>query len=70
MAQYVKSLDRKHMLEVGLEGFYSSRVYSNSVSSQSANPASYVQQFGTDFNYNGLPPEIDFTTVHSYPDSW
>lgn len=70
MASYVKSLDRKHMLEVGMEGFYSSRVNPNSVSSESANPASYVNQFGTDFIRHGQSSNIDFTTVHSYPDSW
>ncbi|KAG0617680.1 hypothetical protein M758_4G007500 [Ceratodon purpureus] len=70
MAVYVKSLDNKHMLEVGLEGFYSPIANPNSVNSQAANPASYAANFGTDFTLNGQPKEIDFTTVHSYPDSW
>lgn len=70
MAAYVKSLDKKHLLEVGLEGFYSSVVSPNSVSSQSANPATYAARFGTDFILNSQPDNVDFTTVHSYPDNW
>lgn len=70
MAPYVKSLDWKHMLEVGLEGFYSPIANPSSANSESANPATYARNFGTDFILNGQPAEIDFTTVHSYPDSW
>lgn len=67
---FVKSLDRKHMLEVGLEGFWSSQANRGSAGSTYANPASYVEQFGVDFILNAQIAEIDFTTVHSYPDSW
>lgn len=70
MAVFVKSLDRKHMLEVGLEGFYSAKANPSSAGSRYANPASYVEQFGVDFILNAQIAEIDFTTVHSYPDSW
>ena len=59
MAAYVKSLDGKHLLEVGLEGLYSS-----SVSLMSAESA-YTARYGTDFILNSQPAEIDFTTVHS-----
>ena len=68
MAAYVKSLDGKHLLEVGLEGFYSSSVSPNSA--DSANPAAYTARYGTDFILNSQPAGIDFTTVHSYPDDW
>lgn len=73
MARFVKSLDRNHMLEVGLEGFYSSQVAPDSIYSQKANPghpSNYASQFGTDYVRNNLIPGIDFATVHSYPDSW
>lgn len=61
------------MLEVGLEGFYSSQVAPDSIYSQKANPghpSNYASQFGTDYVRNNLIPGIDFATVHSYPDSW
>ena len=70
MAASVKSLDMLHMLEVGLEGFYSPQVNPSSAYSQSANPATYAAGFGVDFILNNQPSQIDFATVHSYPDSW
>ncbi|XP_051140341.1 mannan endo-1,4-beta-mannosidase 7 isoform X2 [Andrographis paniculata] len=64
MAAYVKSIDRNHLLEAGLEGFYG-------VSSSwrtHLNPAGF--DIGTDFIANNRIPGIDFATVHSYPDQW
>nr|XP_029143581.1 mannan endo-1,4-beta-mannosidase 7-like isoform X2 [Arachis hypogaea]XP_029149921.1 mannan endo-1,4-beta-mannosidase 7-like isoform X2 [Arachis hypogaea] len=60
MASYVKSIDGNHLLEAGLEGFYGQ-------SKQETNPSF---QAGTDFIANNQIPEIDFATVHSYPDQW
>lgn len=63
MASYVKSVDKKHLLEVGLEGFY-------------GESAPEDKQFklnfktGTDFVANNQIPDIDFATIHSYPDQW
>ncbi|WOL20627.1 mannan endo-1,4-beta-mannosidase 1 [Canna indica] len=62
MAAYVKSIDNKHLLEVGLEGFYGS-----SSPHKQFNPSSQV---GTDFIANNLIPNVDFATIHSYPDQW
>ncbi|XP_058077402.1 mannan endo-1,4-beta-mannosidase 4-like [Magnolia sinica] len=61
MAAFVKSIDSNHLLEVGLEGFYGE-------SQKQSNPGGY--QFGTDFISNNQIPEIDFATVHAYPDQW
>lgn len=61
MASYLKSIDGNHLLEVGLEGFYGA-------SKLSSNPNSY--QLGSDFIANNQIPDIDFATVHSYPDQW
>ncbi|KAG6401088.1 hypothetical protein SASPL_137933 [Salvia splendens] len=58
MASYLKSIDSKHLLEAGLEGFYHHN---------KKNPHFEV---GTDFLRNNLIAEIDFATVHSYPDQW
>ncbi|KAK7280679.1 hypothetical protein RJT34_25746 [Clitoria ternatea] len=60
MASYLKSIDGNHLLEAGLEGFYGQ-------SKQESNPNFLV---GTDFIANNQIPDIDFATVHSYPDQW
>ncbi|CAA3000822.1 mannan endo-1,4-beta-mannosidase 7 [Olea europaea subsp. europaea] len=63
MASYVKSIDRAHMLEAGLEGFYGQ----SSPHRLNLNPSFNI---GTDFIANNRTPGIDFATVHSYPDQW
>ncbi|CAN4122876.1 unnamed protein product [Withania somnifera] len=63
MASYVKSIDSNHLVEAGLEGFYG---YSDPQKLQ-FNPNFQV---GTDFITNNQIPEIDFATVHSYPEQW
>ncbi|KAL3514670.1 hypothetical protein ACH5RR_027387 [Cinchona calisaya] len=64
MASYLKSIDGNHMLEAGLEGFYGS---SNAEKQQYLNPKFQV---GTDFIANNQIKDLDFATVHSYPDAW
>ncbi|KAI7732003.1 hypothetical protein M8C21_017182 [Ambrosia artemisiifolia] len=61
MACYLKSMDGNHLLEVGLEGFYGA-------SSSQKNPNNST--YGADFIANNQIPEVDFATVHSYPDQW
>ncbi|KAG6786966.1 hypothetical protein POTOM_008587 [Populus tomentosa] len=61
MAAHVKSIDNYHLLEIGLEGFYSD-------SKKESNPGSYL--FGTDFISNNQIPQIDFATIHLYPEQW
>jgi len=65
MAKYVKELDPKHLLTVGAEGFWgegSSRLENN--------PQHWAKDMGQDFTANHLPSEIDFATVHIWPDNW
>ncbi|XP_022949987.1 mannan endo-1,4-beta-mannosidase 7-like [Cucurbita moschata] len=64
MASFVKSIDRNHLLEAGLEGFYGH----SSPQRMSVNPGS--SNIGTDFIANNRVPGIDFATLHSYPDQW
>ncbi|XP_042494318.1 mannan endo-1,4-beta-mannosidase 1-like [Macadamia integrifolia] len=64
MATHVKSLDNKHLLEVGMEGFYGD----STPEKKQINPNGY--EFGTDFITNNLIKEIDFATIHAYPDIW
>ncbi|XP_058079489.1 mannan endo-1,4-beta-mannosidase 5-like [Magnolia sinica] len=63
MAKYTKSLDRKHLLEIGMEGFYG-----DSMPEKKINNPGY--QVGTDFIRSNLIREIDFATIHAYPDIW
>nr|XP_043616276.1 mannan endo-1,4-beta-mannosidase 5-like [Erigeron canadensis] len=63
MASYVKSLDGQHLLEIGMEGFYGDTMPER----KEINPGYEV---GTDFISNNLIPEIDFSTIHAYPDQW
>ncbi|XP_014495065.2 mannan endo-1,4-beta-mannosidase 1-like [Vigna radiata var. radiata] len=64
MAAYVKSIDNKHLLQVGLEGFYGNSMPERGL----INPDGY--HTGTDFISNNLVPEIDFSSIHAYPDEW
>ncbi|KAJ4790408.1 hypothetical protein LUZ62_041654 [Rhynchospora pubera] len=61
MANYTKSIDEKHLLEVGMEGFYGN--------SNQYNPPGF-NQIGTDYIRTNLIKEIDFATIHAYPDLW
>ncbi|KAL7118361.1 hypothetical protein ACP275_03G131600 [Erythranthe tilingii] len=63
MATHVKSIDKRHLLEVGMEGFYGDSVPDR----KQYNPG---YQVGTDFISNNLIKEIDFSTIHAYPDAW
>lgn len=64
MVAYVKSIDPNHLLEIGLEGFYGD---SDPVKKQN-NPNNYP--IGTDFISNNQIPQVDFATIHIYPESW
>ncbi|KAG4993569.1 hypothetical protein AAZX31_11G069400 [Glycine max] len=63
MASFVKSIDRNHLLEAGLEGFYGQ----STPQRKRLNPGFDI---GTDFIGNNRIPAIDFATVHCYPDQW
>ncbi|KAH7515105.1 hypothetical protein FEM48_Zijuj11G0160800 [Ziziphus jujuba var. spinosa] len=66
MAVYVKSIDPKHLLEIGLEGFYGP----STPNKVQFNPNTYAQQVGTDFIRNHQALGVDFASVHIYADSW
>ncbi|XP_047961944.1 mannan endo-1,4-beta-mannosidase 5-like [Salvia hispanica] len=63
MASYVKSIDKNHLLEIGMEGFYGDSIPQR----KQVNPG---YEIGTDFISNNLVKEIDFATIHAYPDVW
>lgn len=64
MASYLKSIDKKHLLGVGLEGFYGE----SAPKDRQFNLTNF--KAGTDFIANNKIRDIDFTTIHSYPDIW
>lgn len=66
MAAYIKSLDQKHLVTVGLEGFYGI----NSTKRLESNPGEWAATLGLDFIQNSMIKDIDFASVHAYPDSW
>lgn len=66
MAAYVKSLDKNHLVTVGLEGFYDT----TAAEKAEVNPGDWAALHGTDFIQNSAVAGIDFASVHLYPDSW
>ncbi|XP_077251052.1 mannan endo-1,4-beta-mannosidase 2-like isoform X2 [Tasmannia lanceolata] len=66
MAGFVKSIDRNHLLTLGLEGFYGPK----SPEKLSVNPGEWASVLGSDFIRNSKTSTIDFTSVHIYPDHW
>ncbi|XP_073008098.1 mannan endo-1,4-beta-mannosidase 2-like [Typha latifolia] len=67
MAGYVKSIDKKHLLTVGLEGFYGPTCPPEKLA---VNPGEWFSTLGSDFIRNSKISAIDFASVHVYPDSW
>nr|XP_016465089.1 PREDICTED: mannan endo-1,4-beta-mannosidase 6-like [Nicotiana tabacum] len=66
MAGFVKNLDQKHLVTIGLEGFYGVE----KTGSFGVNPGKWAASLGVDFIENSAINNIDFTSVHAYPHSW
>jgi len=66
MASYIKSLDQKHLVTIGLEGFYGRERPER----LGVNPGVWAASLGSDFIQNSADEHIDFASVHAYPDSW
>ncbi|KAE9457646.1 hypothetical protein C3L33_10441, partial [Rhododendron williamsianum] len=66
MSVFVKSIDKKHLLTIGLEGFYGPQ----SPKRLTVNPGEWAANLGSDFIRNSKISTIDFATVHIYPDQW
>ncbi|KAJ1273835.1 hypothetical protein BS78_05G015500 [Paspalum vaginatum] len=66
MASYVKSIDHRHLLEIGVEGFYGP----STPELLHVNPDAYSGTVGTDFIRNHRAPGIDLASVHIYSDNW
>lgn len=66
MSAFVKSIDKHHLVTVGLEGFYGP----NNPKGSTLNPEQWASLLGSDFIRNSNIPNIDFASVHIYPDHW
>lgn len=66
MAAHIKSIDQNHLVTVGLEGFYGSK----RAERLGVNPGGWAASLGSDFIQNSAVQNIDFASVHAYPDSW
>uniref|UniRef100_A0A0D9W0Y5 mannan endo-1,4-beta-mannosidase n=1 Tax=Leersia perrieri TaxID=77586 RepID=A0A0D9W0Y5_9ORYZ len=62
MAPYVKSVDGKHLVTPGLEGFYGEH------ESKRLNP--WGIYYGTNYVATHQAVGVDFATIHLYPDVW
>nr|GLL32622.1 mannan endo-1,4-beta-mannosidase 5-like isoform X2 [Ipomoea trifida] len=63
MASYAKSVDNKHLVGTGMEGFYGDTMPER----QQYNPGYTV---GTDFIAAHQVPDVDFASIHAYTDQW
>lgn len=66
MAAYAKSIDQKHLLTVGFEGFYGL----STPEKLEVNPGDWVKNLGSDFVRHSKIDLLDFASVHVYPDIW
>ncbi|KAL4422049.1 hypothetical protein ABPG77_004865 [Micractinium sp. CCAP 211/92] len=69
MAQHFKSLDQRHLLTVGSEGFWGERD-----AMRSLNPgmpvSDWASKAGQDWIANHALPQIDFAAYHIWSDNW
>lgn len=66
MSAFVKLIDKNHLVTIGLEGFYGP----NDPKGHTVNPEEWASRLGSDFIRNSGIANIDFTSVHIYPDHW
>eukprot|EP00850_Spirogloea_muscicola_P014010 SM000098S25090 [mRNA] locus=s98:134035:137644:- [translate_table: standard] len=69
MSAFVKSVDSKHLLTTGFEGFYS---WSSNRTTYNPNnlESSWASNTGQDFILNHRLPSIDFAVAHLWTDNW
>ncbi|KAK9866630.1 hypothetical protein WJX84_008538 [Apatococcus fuscideae] len=65
MASFIKGIDQNHMVTTGEEGFFAA-----GDPAVSGNPADWAGQTGQDFRNNHMSKNIDWATVHLWPDNW
>ncbi|GAB4816952.1 hypothetical protein N2152v2_003998 [Parachlorella kessleri] len=68
MAAYVKSIDSRHLLTVGEEGFYPQGLQQSTANPQGATSWAFFE--GQNFPRDHSSPNIDFVSVHLWWDNW
>lgn len=66
MSTHVRSLDPNHLVTIGSEGFFGD----STPDMMQYNPQAWARELGQDFVMNTNLPNIDFATVHAWPDNW
>lgn len=66
MSSHVRGLDPNHLITIGSEGFYGD----STPSLLQYNPQAWASDLGQDFVANTNIKDIDFATVHAWPDNW
>lgn len=66
MANFVKSIDRNHLVTSGSEGFFGP----STPSLMAYNPGNWTNDHGVDYVRNHNISAIDFAVFHVYPDTW
>lgn len=66
MSSHVRSLDPNHLITIGSEGFFGD----STPEMMQYNPQAWARELGQDFVMNTNLPNIDFATVHAWPDNW
>ncbi|KAK9861038.1 hypothetical protein WJX84_009430 [Apatococcus fuscideae] len=66
MATFIKGIDKNHMVTVGEEGFFA-----QGDPAIAGNPSGgWAGKTGQDFRNNHMSKNIDFATIHLWPDNW
>lgn len=77
MSSFVKSLDSRHMVAIGSEGFFGTSTprlmlpaFAGGGGGGGGNPAAWAADAGQDFLLNNMHDAVDFATLHVWPDNW
>ena len=65
MSKHVKTLDNNHLVTIGSEGFYGD----STPKLLQYNPQAWAADMGQDFVMNADIIDVDFATVHAWPDN-
>ncbi len=63
MTEWIASLDDRHLISVGMEGFFGPW-------NEHPNPPRWLDGQGMDFAWHHEPRHVDLATFHLYPDHW
>ncbi len=70
MAAYIKSIDPAHMVTTGEEGFDTTSAGYTPISTYNNQGWLFDGGVGVSFTANTADPNIDFASIHLYPDAW